>query len=179
MSTLTGITIDEYEKLPAALAENHELVDGELVDVSGNTPKHNSARDFLVEIARPLVRRKRLGRILAEQEYDFAGNAHGPDVSFVSRDKVHLIDENKRVQRFVPDLAVEVASQNDRFEPLLKKVMRYLDCGTQEVWLVSIANRQVFVYRKAERRILGDRDVLSSQLIPGLKIQVRDLFDQA
>ena len=36
MASVTGITIDDFEKLPDALALNHELVDGELVEVSGN-----------------------------------------------------------------------------------------------------------------------------------------------
>jgi len=49
MAARSAITIDEFEQLPAALAENSELIDGELVDVSGNTPIHNAIRDFLVE----------------------------------------------------------------------------------------------------------------------------------
>jgi hypothetical protein len=37
MAIISGLTIDDFEKLPDALALNHELVDGELVDVSRNT----------------------------------------------------------------------------------------------------------------------------------------------
>ena len=40
MAIATGITIEEFERLPAALAHNFELVNGELVDVSGNTGYH-------------------------------------------------------------------------------------------------------------------------------------------
>jgi len=47
MASVTGLTIDDIEKLPDALALNHELV-------------------------------------LAEQEYDFQGDAHGPDVSYLA-----------------------------------------------------------------------------------------------
>ena len=47
MAPATGLTIDDFEQLPEALAHNHELVDGELVDVSGNTPQHNELRDSL------------------------------------------------------------------------------------------------------------------------------------
>lgn len=35
MASVTGLTIEDFEKLPDALALNHELVDGELVDVLG------------------------------------------------------------------------------------------------------------------------------------------------
>ena len=48
MAIASGITIEEFERLPDALAHNHELVDGELVDVSGNTLYHNFLRDRLV-----------------------------------------------------------------------------------------------------------------------------------
>ena len=38
MAIATGITIEEFERLPDAPAHNHELVNGALVDVPGNTP---------------------------------------------------------------------------------------------------------------------------------------------
>src|SRR5438094_573972 len=104
MSVASGITIEEFERLPDALAHNHELVDGELVDVSGNTEYHNSLRDFFVELLRRFARENGLGKILSEQEYDFDGNAYGPDVSFIAATKLHLIDRKRRVQPFVPDL---------------------------------------------------------------------------
>jgi hypothetical protein len=48
MSTPTRLTIDDYELLPADTVEHRELIDGELVDVSGNNPLHNLLRDYLV-----------------------------------------------------------------------------------------------------------------------------------
>ena len=82
MATTTHLTIDDFERLPAEQAENHELVDGELVPVSGNNPKHNKIRDLLIVILIPFVLERRLGQVISEQEYDFDGNAHGPDVTF-------------------------------------------------------------------------------------------------
>ncbi len=58
MAVATGLTIDDFEKLPDILALNHELVDGELVDVSGNTPEHNLLRDLLVSLLRPAAKRR-------------------------------------------------------------------------------------------------------------------------
>jgi hypothetical protein len=49
MAIATGITIEEFEQLPAALAHNHELVDGELVDVSGNNTLSTSSRYSFIE----------------------------------------------------------------------------------------------------------------------------------
>ena len=42
------------------LAHNHELVDGVLVDVSGNTAEHNSLRDELLVSLRPYARERNL-----------------------------------------------------------------------------------------------------------------------
>ena len=105
MASATGLTIDDFERLPQALADNHELVDGELIKMSGNTPQHNLFRDFLTSLLRSYVREHQLGRIISEQEFDFGGNAHGPDISFISQAQCSLINMKVRVQRFVPDLA--------------------------------------------------------------------------
>ena len=118
------MTIEEFEQLPDPLAHNHELVNGELVDVSGNTLSHNSLRDAIGDLLRAHVRERKLGRVVAEQEYDFDGNAHGPDVSFFGPAKEKFVDSDLRVQRFVPDLAIEIVSKRDRFDALFEKALR-------------------------------------------------------
>src|SRR5437899_11615264 len=100
----TRLTIDDFERLPDEQAKNHELVDGELVDVSGNNFEHNSIKSLLIGLLHRIVVELRLGVLIPEQDYDFGGNAHGPDVSFFRTSKIPLADPSKRVQRFVPDL---------------------------------------------------------------------------
>ena len=177
MATSTLLTIDDFERLPAEMAENHELVNGELVDVSGNDPEHNGLRDYFIELLRPIVRRQRLGRVFAEQEYDFLGNAHGPDVTFFGADKLALLNTHKRVQRFVPDLAIEIASPSDTVAELWRKKDRYLAAGAKEVWLIMPESREVVVYPSG--RVLRGSDELSTPLIPGFSITVDRLFDEA
>src|SRR5438309_11202470 len=116
--TTAHLTIDDFERLTDEQAKNHELIEGALVPVSGNTFDHNDERDLLIELLRPLVRERGLGAVIGEQEYDFDGNAHGPDVTFFGPAKLPLLDRAKRVQRFVPDLAIEVVSPNDTFVSL-------------------------------------------------------------
>lgn len=177
MATSTLLTIDDFERLPAEMAENHELVNGELVDVSGNDPEHNWLRDFLARLMHPIILKGQLGRVITEQEFDFQGNAYGPDVSFFGNAKLPLVDRRKRVQRFVPDLAVEIASPSDTLGGLLRKKDRYLAAGTKEVWLISPETREVLVYPQG--RSLRGSDVLSTSLIPGFSITVDRLFEEA
>jgi Uma2 family endonuclease len=178
MALLTRLTIEDFEKLPDAAVENRELVDGELVDVSGNTINHNFLRDCLVRLLGNHVEQHQVGRIVSEQEYDFDGNAHGPDVSFFSPEKARLISGNRKVQRFVPDLAIEIVSQNDKFEALLKKAQRYRACGTKEVWIFSIEMREAFVFNEQQRAILNEDQEFRSDLLPGFSIRLGDLFDR-
>ncbi|MBV9769082.1 MAG: Uma2 family endonuclease [Bryobacterales bacterium] len=179
MSRLTqGITIEEFEQLPHALAFNHELVDGELVDVSGNTLGHNRFREYLIRLLSEWVIKNQLGEVVSEQEYDFDGNAHGPDVTFFRTEKMPLANDKLRVQRFVPDLAIEIVSKNDTFEKLIEKAHPYRKCGTKEVWIFSIDSREAYVYSPEGPAILDEDALFQSSLIPGFSIRIGDLFDR-
>jgi Uma2 family endonuclease len=178
MQLVSPLTIDDFERLPHELAYYHELVNGELVDVSGNTPDHNYLRDLLIAMLLPFVKEHKLGRIVGEQEYDFDGNAHGPDVTYFGPEKVKLCNGKLRVQRFVPDLAIEIVSQNDTFENLIGKARRYRKCGTREVWIFSIESREAYFYSERGRAILDEDGMFQSSLIPGFSIRIGDLFDQ-
>jgi len=178
MAAVAGLTIEDFEKLPDALARNHELVDGELVDVSGNTAEHNGLRDLLITLLLDYVKRNKLGRIIAEQEYNFDGNAHGPDVSFFGPEKAQLCDRKCRVQTFVPDLAIEIVSENDTYAALRKKARRYRKCGTKEVWIFDIEGREADVLSDQQQSILDENQMFQSELIPGFSIRLGDLFDQ-
>jgi Uma2 family endonuclease len=76
MQLVSPLTIDDFERLPDELAYYHELVDGELVDVSGNTLGHNLLRDLLVSLLLSYVNEHKLGRVVCEKENDFDGNSH-------------------------------------------------------------------------------------------------------
>lgn len=178
MQLVSPLTIDDFEKLPDELAINHELEDGKLVDVSGNTLGHNRLRDYLTSLLREYVKKNGLGDVVSEQEYDFGGNAHGPDVTFFASEKERLCDVGRRVQRFVPDLALEIVSQNDPFRRLLKKADRYRKCGTKEAWILDTDSRRAFLFSDDREAILKENEQFVSTLLPGFSIRLGDLFDQ-
>jgi Uma2 family endonuclease len=179
VAAITRITIEDFERLTNDEAHHKELVDGELVDLSGNVPSHNLLRDLLVRLLAPAVEAGDLGIVISEQEFAFAENAHGPDVSLIGRDKVALIDRSRRVQLFVPDLAIEIVSAHDTFISLMKKAERYRRCGTREVWVFSQDTRQAFVLSEQRQAILGEKDFFESPQIPGFSTRLDQLFDRA
>jgi Uma2 family endonuclease len=176
MAATIGLTIEDFERLPADAVKHRELVDGELIDVSGNTPRHNLLRDFLLTLLRNWIAQGHPGIAISEQEYDFFGNAHGPDVTYLSSAKEMLLDLDKRVQRFVPDLAVEIASDNDTHTALLRKKNRYRRAGTAEVWLIDPESREISIYSDRGNTILSSGDTLTGPLLPDFSIALDDLF---
>jgi len=177
MAIAAALTVDEYEALPDSLTQHYELIDGELVEVANNNLEHNLLRDRLWQLLSRTATENDLGLVIAEQQFDFDGNTHAPDVSFIRTNKLRLLDLKLRVQRFVPDLAIEIASPSDKFEGLMKKIRRYVDCGAKEAWLFSIEMRLVQVHLKGKTLFLDDEQQLSSEQLPGLSIRIGDLFD--
>jgi len=172
----TLLAIDDFERLPAEIAKGHELVDGELVDVSGNNPLHNWLRDHLIAILLAFVSDRGLGTVIGEQDYDFEGNAHGPDASFFGPAKKPLLNMKKRVQCFVPDLAVEISSNSDTYEGLLRKKDRYLRAGVSEVWLIAPEIEELVIHTGRTIRALRGADTIETDLLPGFSITVQALF---
>jgi Uma2 family endonuclease len=175
-TSTTPLTIDDYERLPAEVAEHHELVDGELVPVPGNTPEHSDLRFETRRTLQDFVLAHHLGRVTDEQEFDFQGNTHAPDVSFFGNDKVPLVERRKRVQRFVPDLAIEIESESDSGAALVRKKNRYLRSGVREVWLISTEGREIRVYTQTTSRLLTGSAAITTDLLPGFSISVEELL---
>jgi len=148
------------------------------VDVSGNIGNHNALRDLLTAMLLFYVKEHKLGRVLSEQEYQFERNAHGPDVTVFGLEKAPLYNGLLRVQRFVPDFAIEIVSQNDPFAKLIKKADRYRKCGTKEAWILDVDSRRAFLFSDEGEAILTENDQFASSLIPGFSIRIGDLFDR-
>jgi Uma2 family endonuclease len=178
VSFAPDLTIEDFEELRDTLAFNHELVDGELVAVPGNIAAHNMLRSQLLVSLHSHIREHKLGLIVSSQCFDFEGNGYAPDLSFVGSEKMKLLNGKLRVQRLVPDVAVDIVSPDDGFETLMKRTQRYLKAGSKEVWILSIEMREAYVFSDKQRVILDENQEFRSNLIPGFSIRLGDLFDR-
>ena len=98
-------------------------------------------------------------------------------MSFIGLAKTALLDLDRPVQRFVPDLAIEVASASDTYEGLLAKKERYLQAGTSEVWLFSLRTRELAIYTVGRSVTLRGGDEIATDLVPGFSITVDQLLE--
>ena len=78
-----------------------------------------------------------------------------------------------------PDLAVEVRSPGTWHRDIGRKLQRYRDAGTRELWLVDAPASTVLVYRVdafAEAVEVGPGEVLGTPLLPGFALPIDQLF---
>lgn len=176
MSTATLTTVEQFAEMPREERCRFELVQGELIPVSGATPRHGWIRDgLLIRLSRYLERSP--GLVLAEVDCrTIGGTVRRPDLSFLTPARWQSIDLDRIPLPASPDLAIEVLSPSETFTGITNKVNEYLASGSTEVWMISVANREIWIRTAAGVRVLTAGDVLESPLLPGFAIPVADVL---
>lgn len=184
MATKTLLTLAEFEQMPVEEGLRFELDEGELVSMTFPNPRHNRVAGEIFTYLKTFVRSGSLGQVypsdtgyLLSRDPDVL---RGPDVSFVRRDRMALIDEERNIEG-APDLAVEVVSPSDKAQDLNRKVQQYLRAGTHTVWMVYPKTRQVEVIeaKGTARFVEADEKLEAPVLLPGFSVFPRDFFDAA
>ena len=174
MGTTTLLSFEEFEQLPTEPGKV-ELLDGELIQLPPAKFKHMEiARRIQVLLMRAVDKAgtsARLGEVYFETGYKFSSRAWlQPDLSIPYRD--HPAGD---YFESAPALAVEVISKSNTAAQMDRKVNIYLTNGGLEVWLVYPNTRRVWVYREGHAEEF--QSVLSSSLLPGVEIDLSQLFD--
>lgn len=157
----------------------HELIKGELLTMTPPKPLHGRIVANLTLLLLQHARASRLGDVHAESGYHLERDPDtvlGPDVSFVSAERVDRTDEH--YYDGPPDLAIEVLSPGDRKAYVERKLALYIDRGTRSVWLVNPRRRTVEVVSSLEdRRTLHEDDELVDPTVPGFRVKVAEIFE--
>jgi len=99
-----------------------------------------------------------------------------PDVSLVTRQRLHILPPGKVLATEAPDLAVEVLSPEQHGEAHARpKVAEYLAAGAKVVWLVDPDSTTVRAYEpnRDEYAIYSaDTEINLDQIAPGFSAPV-------
>lgn len=187
------MAIAEREKIVTeaelvALDENVsvEVIDGEIVEMTPNGILHLFVGENVYDVAKSFVVQNGLGYvfsdgllcILDKSQRGIKG-AQVPDVCFIRKGRIPKDFDISRPFPGAPDLAVEVVSPGDDVNKLLKRVRKYLEFGTEQVWVIYPDAREVHQYRRGSDMIqvykdTGQMDV--EALFPGLVLTLEDIF---
>jgi Uma2 family endonuclease len=167
MATSTGLlTFEEFERLPDEPGKL-ELLDGELIRLPPAKRKHQTIGERLFEMLKQTTRGAETHH---EMGYKIGSSAWlVPDVSIAYPNQ-----PGEDYMEGAPLLAVEIISESNSAEDVDRKVKKYLSNGGTEVWVIYPKTQSVTVFRQGSIREF--RGTLESDIVPGLKIDLAQLF---
>jgi len=175
------LTYEDYLLFPDD-GLRHEILDGEHYVTNAPSRWHQKAVTNLVYFFMDLLRREpALGEVYTGP-FEVLFSKHNvalPDLVFVSRERIGILTE-KNIEG-APDLIIEVLSRSTRQRDETIKSDIYESFGVREYWLVDPKLQTVRVFRETGGRFalsaeLSGEDVLTTPLLPGLAIPVRQIF---
>ena len=174
IATFADMTMDEFVALVAANPDSHFEFNA-AGDVVHMTPmaEHGNTQIMVGTRLNLWLWTGALPGYFAGSEiaFDFGDWRCQPDVC------LHRA-RGKVIPREAPLLAVEIRSDSNTWPELRAKADRYLEHGTQMVWLVDTDERRLELHQAGEpARTLGGEDVIEGgALLPGFHLPVSDLF---
>lgn len=177
------LTYEDFERFPDD-GQRHEILDG--VHFVSPTPyvRHQLVLGELALQVHGFVRHHRhLGKVflgpldIVLSNHDIAA----PDLLFIADSRSGIVTE-KNIQG-APDLVVEIVSKDTCWRDFGLKRDRYELLGVEEYWVVDPDRDTMTVFRREGdlfvepvRLSAAADDRLTTSLLPGLEILLRDLF---
>ena len=175
------LTLEEFERLPEEDAWRVELVRGMLVREPRPAAMHGWVQVNLGSLLLNHVGEHWLGHVFSDIGVVLStepATVRGPDLAFVSAERLPLGPPARGFLPFAPDLCVEIVSPSNTAAEIQEKVLEYLEAGTRLVWVVHPESRTVTEYRsRNEIRILESADELEGrEVIPGFRAPLTSFF---
>ena len=175
------MTAEELMELPRGYYRA-ELINGELKTMPLPKLPHGRVATHLGVSLAQFVVKNELGEVyIGDVGFQLTWNPDtvvGPDISFVSKERLGRAGDVKGYWQGPPDLAVEVFSPGYRPGKVSKRISRLFSFGTKQVWIVDLKHSTVVVYRsESDITTFSGSDYLEAQdLFPGFRISLDKIF---
>jgi Uma2 family endonuclease len=177
MATQTLMTGEDLLRMPDN-GKRYELVKGELIEMSPPGGEHGQRATRIGRLLDEFVEEHDLGQVAMESGFYLTRDpdtVRGPDVLFVSREKLDPDVEVYGYYEVIPDLVVEIVSPGDTFNEVIDKVDEYLAAGVRLVWVVNMKRRSVIIYPGGQT-LTEDDTLTGGNVLPGFAVPVSRLF---
>ena len=171
------MTAEQFDALSEDERRDWELLDGELIEVSSATPKHSRIRLRLCSLLDAYAEANRLGVVLPETDLAVRKDTRlRPDFGFFSAAKWRNVDIDRVPVLETPDIAVEIISPSETGTTIQRKTEAYLKWGVHEIWLIYPDTQTVMTHTLAGAQRLSEGAFLTSEYVPGWRLQLTELF---
>ena len=177
-----GMTVEDLYGMPED-GKKYELEAGRLISEPLPGYRHGRLMFVVARILDAHAARHGLGEVIVgDSGFVLArtpDTVRGPDVAFVTEERLALQGDRSKAFEGAPDLAVEVLSPTNTRSDMHAKVGDYLAGGTRSVWVVDPEHRTVTVYDSLlSPRVLAESEVLEAgDVLPGFHVTVREFFE--
>ena len=157
-----------------------DLIDGVIYMASPDTLRSDQLGGFVRILVQLYAEVRQLGVVVGSRfAFELSAiRAPEPDVAFISRQRLHLLDDRR--MRGGPDVAVEVVSRDSRQRDYVEKKRLYQDAGTAEYWIMDPLQRRAEFYRLQDGLYalvpLEHNRIFRSEALPGFWLDVEWLF---
>jgi len=169
----------QFDALPYEEGRRWELLDGELIEVSGPTLKHQIIVSRLIISLGRYFASGAIGGVAPDVEFELGDRDRlRPDICILLGDNWATANRNRIPIPGAPDIACEIISPSERTAESARKVRRYLAAGVKEVWQVFPEEREVIIHTPdAPVRFLDTAQMLNTQNLPGWSLPVAEIFE--
>ena len=175
----TVLTAQEFDNYPFEEDKRYELDEGELIEMTRPTYKHNRVLGHLFVELTVYFRKTRIGEaLISENLYALSPSTRrAPDVAVILGDRREEL-KNAKVIPIIPDIAAEVLSPSETPRMIHRKLKQYFEAGVKEVWLIDPDVKEIEIWKDASLPdpALSAGDVLVSDLLPGFALPLEELF---
>ncbi|MCI0535343.1 MAG: Uma2 family endonuclease [Verrucomicrobiales bacterium] len=173
---VSPLSVQEYHQL-AEYNENGrrtELIRGIVIEKMSKSPLHRTItsrlyRSFLAQLPKG-------DSVWKEEPLACADSEPEPDISVTRGEERDFA----RAHPSTAELVVEVAVSSPALDR--ENASLYAEAGVKEYWIVLGADRLVEVYRRPahgryhEMQVFGANDAIECASLPGIRVEVSDLF---
>ncbi|MEK7254693.1 MAG: Uma2 family endonuclease [Bacteroidota bacterium] len=164
----------------------YELINGELVQKQSPTADHQAISVEIEYWLKSYARTTKAGRML-HAPLDVVlddENAFHPDILFIKKDRLFIVNEKEKIVMGAPDLVVEILSKSTAVDDKGDKKDTYERYGVKEYWLVDPVKKSFDVYVLKNDRFklaayLEGSGILKSTCLEGFEMDIASVFDEA
>ena len=175
------LTVHDYMQLPEDSGKKTELIEGDFFMSPSPNRFHQKILGRIFGPIWAYLQANPIGEVYAAP-FDVTLtdlNVYQPDICYFSKSRYPSLTEHGADG--APDLVVEILSPGSVKHDLGVKKEIYARTGVEEFWSVDPVKRTVTIYQLSEnsttpRATLVAGKTLTTPLLPGLKIKVRDVF---
>lgn len=178
------LSVEEFLKLSASSERRYEFIDGEVYQLASPSYEHQSIVTAILTRFYQWSQGKKCKPVPAPFDVTLlkenVQNIVQPDITVVCDQE--KVNEQGRYNG-TPILVVEVLSESTRHKDMIKKLNLYMVSGVKEYWIVSILNREIYIYSfEAEEvqdyRVFKGKEIAYSDVLENLSIRLEQVFGE-